>query len=84
MGSHSVHREMTPVNEGAASFIFLQFRNHKIGQFNFVYFHLQGLDTTITTESRLDLIYCILKEQYIRSASGKLVILFNDNYALVF
>lgn len=22
MGSHSVHREMTPVNEGAASFIF--------------------------------------------------------------
>lgn len=50
-------------------FFFLQFRNH--GQFNFVYFHLQGLDTTITTETRLNLIECILK-QYICSSFGKL------------
>lgn len=63
---------------------FFQFRNHKIGQFYFVYFSLQGLDTTITTGTMLDLIYCILKEQYTCISFGKLFILLKDKYALVF
>lgn len=71
---------MTPVNEGAAFFFF--FFDHKIGQFNFAYLLLHGLLTT--TETRLDIIYCILKEQYICCSSGKLFILFNDKYALPF